>query len=146
MKKGFTLLELRIVVIVIGILASIAIPQFLNAVEKGRVAKAKNALGLIAHAEKMYRAEIDTYFDVDSDNLNGEDDEVDLGDYIELTSVDEDQDWIYSTDDITAITFTVTATKAQGANSGATITLTQDGVCRGDHPLRGRDCTEPADD
>ena len=57
MKKGFTLVELLIVVIVVGILAAFAIPQYINAVEKAKVGSAKNSLGLIAQAEKMYRAE-----------------------------------------------------------------------------------------
>ena len=41
MKKGFTLLELLIVVIIIGVLAVIAVPQYMNAAKRAQENKAK---------------------------------------------------------------------------------------------------------
>ena len=59
--KGFTLPELMIVVVIIGILASIAYPRYIRIAEKGRAAEAKDALGRIRNAELGYRFEFDTY-------------------------------------------------------------------------------------
>ncbi|MDD5130223.1 MAG: prepilin-type N-terminal cleavage/methylation domain-containing protein, partial [Candidatus Omnitrophica bacterium] len=45
MKKGFTLVELIIVVIIVGILASIGLTQYNKVVEKSRAAEARMILG-----------------------------------------------------------------------------------------------------
>ena len=56
-RQGFTLLELLMVVIVIAILVSIAIPQYLKAVEKARAADAINYLGALRSSQSRYRAQ-----------------------------------------------------------------------------------------
>ena len=45
MKKGFTLLELIIVIIILGILATIGVSQYQGTIEKGREAEARSILG-----------------------------------------------------------------------------------------------------
>ena len=53
-SRGFTLIELLIVVVIIGILASIAIPKFINTKEKTYVAQMKSDLRNLATAEEGF--------------------------------------------------------------------------------------------
>lgn len=125
MKKGFTIIELMIVVIIIGILATFAVPQYLSAIERGKQGKARHALGLIAEAEKMYRAEYDSYITVTDGTFNNV-----FSSYIELAEIDADTDWDYAVTGATT-TFTATATRKAGKNATKTITLTENGVWGG---------------
>ena len=60
-SKGFTLIELMIVVAIIAILAAIAIPQYKKFQLKAKTAEAKTNLGAIRTCEEAYAAEHDLY-------------------------------------------------------------------------------------
>jgi type IV pilus assembly protein PilA len=60
-RRGFTLIELMIVVVIIGILAALAIPKFIKVTGKAKVSEAKTILKEIFTLEKAYFNEHDNY-------------------------------------------------------------------------------------
>jgi prepilin-type N-terminal cleavage/methylation domain-containing protein len=62
-NKGFTLIELMIVVAIIGILAAIAIPAFANMQMRAKRSELAMNLDAIRTSEKAYQAEFDTFVD-----------------------------------------------------------------------------------
>lgn len=60
-RKGFTLIELLIVVAIIGILASIAVPNFLNAQIRAKVARTVSDMKTLQTALEMYRLDAGSY-------------------------------------------------------------------------------------
>ncbi|MFH1017501.1 MAG: prepilin-type N-terminal cleavage/methylation domain-containing protein [Pseudomonadota bacterium] len=66
-KKGFTLIELMIVVAIIAILAAIAIPMYGKYIKKSRTAEAVSNLGAIGLYEETYFSEMDRYVTADPD-------------------------------------------------------------------------------
>jgi len=60
-KKGFTLIELMIVVAIIGILAAIAIPNFLKFQAKSKTSEAKTNLGAIFVGETAFFGDANQY-------------------------------------------------------------------------------------
>lgn len=66
--KGFTLIELMMVVAIIGVLASIAIPKFANLILKSKESAVKGKLGSIRSAISIYYSDTEGLFP--GDNLN----------------------------------------------------------------------------
>ncbi|HHU32309.1 MAG: type IV pilin protein [Zhaonellaceae bacterium] len=60
-ELGFTLIELMIVVVIIGILATIAIPAYSNATQESKISKAKADLRTLESAIEIYYIEKGEY-------------------------------------------------------------------------------------
>lgn len=60
-EKGFTLIEILVVVLIIGVLAAIAMPKYQKAVYKSQYSTIKNLTNSIVQAEKLYYYANDSY-------------------------------------------------------------------------------------
>ena len=118
-KKGFTMLELLMVIIVIGILASLAIPQYQGFMEKARVAEARNVISSIKSAQELYFLE-NAQYGAEAD-INGN--------YVTYETVTGNNElWFYAitgrNNALGAETYQVTATRSTKDGGVATTTGT----------------------
>ena len=60
-SKGFTLIELMIVVVIIGILAALAIPRFMRSTTKAKMSEARQLLKQVYTMQRAFRQENNTY-------------------------------------------------------------------------------------
>lgn len=115
-KKGFTLVELMVVVIIVGILAAVAVPLYRGNVKKAQASEGQALLGSVRTAQRIYYAEHDEYGAW-----------ADISDQVELT----DNRYFTNNPSITLSTdgsaYTATAVGA-GDASDITVTITEAGV------------------
>ncbi len=121
-KKGFTLVELLMVVIIIGILVTLAVPNYYRSVERAKAGKAKAAMDAIRKAELQYRAFHDEYTATLDPDLT----DFDLPSSIGATG--SDGDWTYTISNATTDALEITATRDNGPHAGDTVTMDQDGA------------------
>jgi prepilin-type N-terminal cleavage/methylation domain-containing protein len=110
-RAGFTMIELIMVVIIVAVLASLALPQYVNFVEKARVAEATNYIGVIKSAQVVYAAEkANGYYSPDLATCG--------------ITVTQTPLWNFATVGSTNASFTATATRNGGTQDTKTVILT----------------------
>ena len=123
-KKGFTLVELLMVVIIIGILVTLAVPNYQKVVERAKGTKAKANLDMVRKAQIQYRALVDEFADALAT--------LDSASEIDFSSANltADNDWTYTMGGggSSSIAFTCEAARRAGQFDGETITIDEDGV------------------
>jgi type IV pilus assembly protein PilA len=124
-ESGFTLVELLVVVLIIGVLAAVGIASFLNQRSKAQDSKAKVSATTAAKALEVWHSEHDTYAGVTNARLNAI--EPSLSQALNLTL-----------GTLSRTTFRVAVDSDAGASGGGTFSLEKlpDGTLR-------RDCTNP---
>ena len=127
-RKGFTLIELMIVVVIIGILAALAIPRFMQTSGKAKKSEAKTVLKQLYQLERAYFQEHDAY-------VAGANTAALVASSLSFDDPGADARYDYSVTTLGA-TFTATATEIADADgdgtANETLTMDQDGVEGGD--------------
>lgn len=130
-NKGFTLVELMVVIVIIGVLAAVAIPKFTASTNKAKASECPTMLGLLEQAEHLIYQEQEEYLVVaDNDEIKAQMG-VDLGNarYFDYS--------VTSTDLPTKFQATATLAIALGdAKVNDIVWVDQDGTKDGDTELK----------
>ena len=132
-RKGFTLIELMVVILIVGILAAVAIPIMRGRVDAAKWTEGKSMMGTLATAIRAYAAEKGP-----SATLYGDQTVLTLtnlgfasGDLTGTYFSSSDYSWVsdYDPTDVPPVlTYTITATAPAGITTPGTVTLTQAGT------------------
>jgi prepilin-type N-terminal cleavage/methylation domain-containing protein len=130
-KKGFTLIELMVVIMIVGILAAVAIPLMRGRVDSAKWSEGKAVAGTIATALRAYAAEKGgqgAWTSPDLAALGFQTGDM-LGTYFSSTNYSWTSTYVET--DNPPLHFTITVTKPASITSGTNLTLTEAGVFSG---------------
>ncbi|MBI5149671.1 MAG: prepilin-type N-terminal cleavage/methylation domain-containing protein [Candidatus Omnitrophica bacterium] len=116
-KSGFTLLEVIIVIIIVGVLASLALPRFFSTVEFSKSSEALTSLGTLRESmERCYLASSATYVGCTLASLD-----------VENPANSPGSRFTYAVSGQTAAIYTITATRntIDGGDGSSIIVLSQ---------------------
>ncbi len=65
-QSGFSLVELSVVIVIIGVLAAFAVPKFRDSVERSKASEAFNYLSAVRTSQERYQSKEGTYASVSS--------------------------------------------------------------------------------
>jgi len=127
--KGFTLIELMVVVLIVGILAAVSIPLMRGRIDAAKWSEGKAIMGTIATALRAYAAEKDTNGNYGKNKptmteMGFADSDFD-GTYFKKNNFSWTTSYDPSGDP--PLTFTITATAPSGISTPSKVTLDQSG-------------------
>lgn len=131
-KNGFTLVELMVVVVIIGVLAAVAIPKLMAAANKAKASEAQGVLSAIANLQAAYKAENGEYVSLPAGTTKSQDlsaDATGMWAAVGFDQIPGSKYFIYDSEGSTDSTFNATANlqiTLGTVGSGATITINQD--------------------
>jgi prepilin-type N-terminal cleavage/methylation domain-containing protein len=122
-RKGFTLVELAVVIVIIGVLAAFGVPRFMRSVERSKASEAFAYLAAVRSSQERYQAQYGSY----CNDVNNLDIQSPMPGYFSLGTVNAvENTW----------SLTLTRSGAAAGYGNYTVTFTQNGYDAGNSSIQ----------